>query len=93
MKTITYDETVWGLARREPTTEMLLKGDNLILSTYEDDLRYVSGSVYRAMFKVGEAKEDRCAKCGQIEAGQTGEYPCSECGIPVLHDTVSEQAP
>jgi hypothetical protein len=28
----------------------------------------------------------RCPMCGQIDNGQTGEYPCMECGLPVLHD-------
>lgn len=27
-----------------------------------------------------------CAMCGQVDAGQTGEYPCKECGLPSLHD-------
>lgn len=30
-----------------------------------------------------------CAQCGQISAGQTGEYPCSRCGVPRLHDAPS----
>lgn len=30
-----------------------------------------------------------CAQCGQISAGQTGEYPCSACGVPRLHDASS----
>lgn len=29
---------------------------------------------------------DGCKKCGQLPNGQTGEYPCSECGIPTVHD-------
>lgn len=28
----------------------------------------------------------KCSKCGQEERGQTGEYPCPECGIPTVHD-------
>ena len=27
-----------------------------------------------------------CGKCGQQDAGQTGEYPCSDCGIPIVYD-------
>ena len=27
-----------------------------------------------------------CAKCGQKDQGQTGEYPCQVCGLPLLHD-------
>lgn len=27
-----------------------------------------------------------CDKCGQIDQGQTGEYPCEVCGLPILHD-------
>jgi hypothetical protein len=28
----------------------------------------------------------RCAKCGQADNGQTGEYPCSVCGVPTVWD-------
>jgi uncharacterized Zn finger protein (UPF0148 family) len=27
-----------------------------------------------------------CAKCGQTDSGQTGEYPCPECGLPLTWD-------
>ncbi|MFL1549749.1 hypothetical protein ACI77I_11685 [Pseudomonas sp. D47] len=27
-----------------------------------------------------------CAACGQTDAGQTGEYPCKACGLPMEHD-------
>lgn len=27
-----------------------------------------------------------CGKCGQRDMGQTGEYPCSECGLPTTWD-------
>lgn len=30
--------------------------------------------------------EGRCPKCGQRDEGQTGEYPCAECGLPLTHD-------
>ena len=31
--------------------------------------------------------ETKCIKCGQnLNNKITGEYPCSECGTPVLHD-------
>ena len=31
--------------------------------------------------------ETKCIKCGQkLSSEVTGEYPCSECGTPVLHD-------
>lgn len=29
-----------------------------------------------------------CPKCGQVDHGQTGEHPCSECGLPIVHDDV-----
>ena len=32
--------------------------------------------------------ETPCATCGQIDQGQTGEYPCTACGLPRLHDEV-----
>ncbi len=28
----------------------------------------------------------KCPNCGQVDEGQTGEYPCPECGLPGLHD-------
>ncbi len=30
---------------------------------------------------------DACPKCGQVPNGQGGEYPCSVCGVPTLHDS------
>ena len=27
-----------------------------------------------------------CWKCGQIDNGQTGEYPCPVCGLPMVWD-------
>lgn len=34
----------------------------------------------------GTAANQPCATCGQIDQGQTGEHPCTECGIPTEHD-------
>lgn len=31
-----------------------------------------------------------CQKCGQVDNGQTGEYPCSECGLPQVWDEAAE---
>lgn len=25
-------------------------------------------------------------ECGQVDTGQTGEYPCEVCGLPFVHD-------
>lgn len=30
--------------------------------------------------------EKPCETCGQIAHGQTGEYPCPECGLPQVWD-------
>jgi len=27
-----------------------------------------------------------CLKCHQVDRGQTGEYPCDVCGLPLVHD-------
>lgn len=27
-----------------------------------------------------------CGKCKQEDVGQTGEHPCSDCGLPLVHD-------
>lgn len=32
------------------------------------------------------ASEKPCVKCGQVNIGQTGEYPCATCGFPSLWD-------
>ena len=32
------------------------------------------------------AKGPPCTKCGQVDHGQTGEYPCPVCGLPLTHD-------
>ncbi|RMC99933.1 hypothetical protein EAY64_06405 [Aquitalea palustris] len=29
---------------------------------------------------------EACKKCGQIDIGQYGEYPCPKCGLPTLHE-------
>lgn len=34
--------------------------------------------------------DERCGECGQRDEGQTGEYPCERCGLPVLHDEASK---
>lgn len=36
---------------------------------------------------VGLRKNIPCQKCGQTVDGQSGEYPCKSCGVPVLHDS------
>ena len=32
-----------------------------------------------------EGREE-CGICGQTDVEQTGEYPCPECGLPLVHD-------
>ena len=29
---------------------------------------------------------ERCSECGQVDHGQTGEYPCITCGLPFVFD-------
>jgi len=31
----------------------------------------------------------KCKKCKQEDKGQTGEYPCKECGLPTVWDKSS----
>lgn len=30
--------------------------------------------------------DEPCKKCNQTDAGQNGEYPCPECGLPTVWD-------
>ena len=39
-----------------------------------------------------EGSEKPCGKCGQVDHGQQGEYPCSQCGLPTLHDEKAPEA-
>lgn len=32
------------------------------------------------------AQAQPCEKCGQVDEGQTGEFPCAQCGLSVAHD-------
>jgi hypothetical protein len=68
----------------------LLNGDQLELSIPDGR----PGRAYdAAAAQCPEAKEQQvaagaeCAKCGQVDAGQTGEYPCADCGLPKTHDS------
>lgn len=35
-----------------------------------------------------EPLDNPCSLCGQIDEGQTGEYPCVNCGLPQTHDAL-----
>ena len=35
---------------------------------------------------INSAELEACESCGQVDIGQTGEYPCKACGLPVEHD-------
>jgi hypothetical protein len=37
------------------------------------------------------ANPETCPKCGQSDTGQTGEYPCVQCGLPTTHDALAQQ--
>ena len=39
------------------------------------------------------AKGPPCTKCGQVDHGQTGEYPCPVCGLPLTHDALLAKGP
>jgi len=34
-----------------------------------------------------EGQANTCSACGQEDKGQTGEYPCAECGLPQVWDS------
>ena len=51
----------------------------------ELNLKINSESVQGA--RTGRPEVDRvCPACGQTDEGQTGEYPCPNCGLPTLWD-------
>ena len=34
------------------------------------------------------SQDKECTECSQSDTGQTGEHPCTECGLPLTHDEV-----
>ncbi len=52
----------------------------LLFDHYEQILRVES----LIAFRISEPKA--CEKCGQMDVGQTGEYPCPVCGVPTVWD-------
>lgn len=34
-----------------------------------------------------------CSRCGQTDTGQTGDYPCLKCGVPLRHNTAPSTTP
>ena len=49
-------------------------------STYTGDPRMCLGCGGMAEWR------EECGTCIQTNMGQTGEYPCPECGLPLVHD-------
>jgi len=39
------------------------------------------------------SSDQACTDCGQLDSGQTGEYPCKTCGLPTVHDEPPQAAP
>jgi Zn finger protein HypA/HybF involved in hydrogenase expression len=59
-------------------SEVIQIGDNFLL---EDGVfKDANGKV------VKKPSEVPCPKCGQIDDGQQGAYPCPNCGLPMLHN-------
>ena len=38
--------------------------------------------------KTTDELKDRCNECGQLPSNIGGEYPCKECGMPLVHDDI-----
>lgn len=53
---------------------------NLIKSAIEDACQRIMKNNSYMGYK------EKCPKCGQVDRGQTGEYPCPECGLPLVWD-------
>jgi len=37
-------------------------------------------------YKIIAKETDTCPKCGKVNRGQTGEYPCEVCSLPMVWD-------
>jgi len=58
-----------------------------LLQAFDDCAEAERNSESFEQFKARKLEElNACPKCGQVDTGQTGEYPCSECGLPTMHD-------
>lgn len=58
-----------------------------LLQAFDDCAEAESNGESFEQFKSRKLKEiNACLKCGQVDTGQTGEYPCSRCELPTLHD-------
>ena len=63
--------------------------DSKELSWYVGDSKMPN--LIKYLNRVGTKDKIPCKKCGQVDNGQTGEYPCSECGLPTTHDNTSKR--
>jgi len=61
--------------------------DVLLLQAFDDCAEAERNGESFEQFKARKLRQiNPCSRCGQIDRGQTGEYPCEECGLPALHD-------
>lgn len=56
------------------------------ISQAEEALRLLASSSLVIREPRGTVPLAPCQKCGQVDHGQYGEYPCPECGLPTLWD-------
>jgi rubrerythrin len=65
---------------------------SLRLDILQDNLKELSQQIpddvynWTLILDMDTVEKIDCIVCGQIDHGQTGEYPCPNCGLPTLHD-------
>lgn len=64
--------------------EDTVKGDD------GDRITRLRGYIHR-LASAQSTSEGACPACGQVDVGQTGEYPCRVCGLPLLHDALARK--
>ncbi len=77
----------FDLARRIriDTIQAMVEADVL---SFEDGLKLLTEPLTPGdeQTRFDDSEHLACPKCHQKINGQTGEYPCSVCGLPTLHD-------
>ena len=80
-------ESVFDLARRIRigTIQAMVEAGGL---SFSDGLELLTEPLTPGdeQTRFNDSEHLACPKCHQKVAGQSGEYPCPVCGLPILHD-------